>query len=631
MGGSGGTGAAAFGDVDLSGRQMSGRHMWGQVVGQRFFTMALAAGSAALIPAVAPVFAQATSPSLPGSVARPPTAQELDRSPPPQALQPPRATVRSRGFVAGPCPEAIANSSLTTPLRSVAFSGPGGSELPGEIKALLAGIGSDLNGNALPLAEVCRLRDEATAALARARYVAAVQVPEQTLADGVLQLRVTTAKIVELRVRGEPGKNQARIEELLARLQALAPLNESDAERILLLANDIPGTQVTLELRPSPTGRPGEVIGEIQLVRSRGSLILNTQNYGSSQIGRWSGLIRGELYGLTGMADRTFVSVFSTTDVRELVLFQGGHDFAVGNDGLRLSSGITYARTRPTLPNAAAGFDLNSESVLGTLGASYPLLRSTGANVRLGGGLDIIDQRTRAVGQLINLDRIRTGWLRIDADAAPRGLSALAPAWRIAGFAELRQGFAIFGSTPVGGNGGPALPTRFEGNSRAFVARAGLNGEVRARFGQDQSWAATLATDVRGQWTPDPLMAFDEFAVGNLTLGRGYDPGATAGDRMIGASTEFRIGKPVPLSARDYAVEAVGFYDHVELWNLDSNNFERRRTLRSVGGGVRATWGSRVRVDLMYAKPLDKNLAIDLVKPGGRLLLSVTVRALPWR
>lgn len=621
MGGSGGTGAAAFGDVDLHGRRGPA---------YRLLRMAIAVGSAALIPAV-PVFAQAAPPT--GGRVDTPTGQELNRLTQPQQSidNAPRASVRTRGLVAGPCPEAIANSTLTTPLRSVAFSGPGGSELPAEVKAVLAGIGVGLNGNALPLAEVCRLRDEATAALAKARYVAAVQVPEQTLSDGVLQLRVTTAKIVELRVRGEPGKNQARLEELLAKLQALEPLNESDAERILLLANDIPGTQVTLELRPSPSGRPGEVIGEIQLVRSRGSLILNTQNYGSSQIGRWSGLIRGELYGLTGMADRTFVSVFSTADVRELVLFQGGHDFAVGNDGLRVSSGITYARTRPTLPNAAAGFDLNSESILGTLGASYPVLRSTSANVRIGGGLDIVDQRTRAVGQLINLDRIRTGWLRVDADAVPRRLSILAPAWRVAGFAELRQGFAIFGSTPVGGNGGPALPTRFEGNSRAFVARGGLNGEVRARFGKDQSWAATLATDTRGQWTSDPLMAFDEFAVGNLTLGRGYDPGATAGDRMVGASTEFRLGKPVPLSSRDYAVEAVGFYDHVELWNLDTNNFERRRTLRSVGGGVRATWGSRVRVDLMYAKPLDKNLAIDLQKPGGRLLLSVTVRALPWR
>lgn len=590
----------------------------------------LAAGSLALVGAAAftaPALAQVN----PGAAGRPPTAQELDRAPPPTALPQQRASVRSRGFAPGPCPDALANSPLTAPLKSVSFSGPGGAALPPEVAEVLAGVRAGLDGRALPLAEVCRIRDEASAALARARYVAVVQVPEQNLADGVLQLRVTTARIVELRVRGEPGKGRARLEELLAKLKAIDPLNETEAERILLIANDIPGTQVSLELRPAPSGVPGEVIGEVQLQTARGSLVLNTQNYGSNQIGRWAGVVRGDLYGLTGLADRTYVSVFSTTDVRELVVVQAGHDFAVGSNGLRVGINGTYAKTRPTLPSAAQGFDLTSESVLASIFASYPLVRTTSANVKLGGGLDLIDQRTRAIGQLINLDQIRTIWVRADADLQPRRLSLLAPAWRVGGFVELRQGLPLLGATPIGGKGGTAIPTRFEGNARAFVGRLGLNGEGRLRFGADSAWAATLAVDLRGQWTPDPLLAYDEFAVGNLTIGRGYDPGATAGDRMVGGSTEFRLGKPVPLSAKDFAFEVLGFYDHVELWNVDTNNFERRRTLRSVGGGIRATWGSRVRLDLVYAKPLDKALSIDTEKPGGRLLLSLTVRALPWR
>ena len=575
--------------------------------------------------------APATAQVNPGAVARPPTAGELDRAPPPAAVAAPRASVRSRGFAPGPCPEALANSPLTAPLKSVAFSGPGGAALPPELAELLAGVSAGLDGRALPLAEICRIRDAASAALARARYVAVVQVPEQTLSDGVLQLRVTTARIVELRVRGEPGKGKARLEGLLAKLKQIDPLNENEAERILLLANDIPGTQVNLELRPAPSGVAGEVIGEVQLQTTPGSLVMNVQNYGSEQIGRWSGVLRGDLYGLTGLADRTYLSVFATSDVRELVVLQAGHDFAVGNNGLRVGANGTYAKTKPTLPNAAAGFDLNSESVLASIFASYPLVRSTSSNVKLGGGLDLIEQRTRAIGQLINLDQIRTVWARVDGDVQERPQPMRAPAWRLGGYLELRQGLPLLGATPQGGKGGTAIPTRFEGNARAFVGRAGLNGEGRLRFGADQTWAATLALDVRGQWTPDPLLAFDEFAVGNLTIGRGYDPGATAGDRVVGGSAEFRLGKPLPLSAKDFAVEAIGFYDHVELWNLDTNNFEKRRTLRSAGGGIRATWGTHVRLDLLYAKALDKALAIDTEKPGGRLLLSLTVRALPWR
>ena len=386
---------------------------------------ALGAGLLAL-----PVAAQVN----PGAAARPPTAAELDRAAPPAAAVPAqRANVRSRGFAPGPCPDALANSNLTAPLKSVVFSGPGGAALPPEVAEVLAGVSAGLDGRALPLAEICRIRDTASAALARARYVAVVQVPEQSLADGVLQLRVTTAHIVELRVRGEPGKGKTRLEGLLAKLKALDPLNETEAERILLLANDIPGTQVSLELRPAPSGVPGEVIGEVQLQTTAGGLVMNVQNYGSEQIGRWSGVIRGDLYGLTGMADRTYVSLFSTSDVRELLVVQAGHDFAVGNNGLRVGVNGTYAKTKPTLPDAAAGFDLNSESMLASIFASYPLLRSTSANVKAGAGLDLIDQRTRAIGQLINLDQIRALWARIDGDLQPRRLSLVAPAWRLAG------------------------------------------------------------------------------------------------------------------------------------------------------------------------------------------------------
>lgn len=586
-------------------------------------------GALIAAPAAAQVATPAPPPVSPGSIARPPTAQELDRAP--AAPQPavPRATVQSR-LAPGPCPDAIAASPLTAPLKGVAFSGPGGAPLPPAVAEVLAGVGSDLNGQPRPLADVCRLRDEASAALARARFIAVVQVPEQELADGVLQLRVTTARITELRVRGAPGAAQARLQGLLSRLQELVPLNEADAERILLLANDIPGTQVALELRPSPSGAAGEVIGEIQIERRPGSLVANFQNYGSEQIGRMSAVVRGDLYGLTGLADRTYASLFSTTDGRELVVGQLGHDFALGNNGLRLAANATYAITRPTLPNATPGFNLKSESVLATIAASYPLRRTTSSNLRLAGGLDMIEQRTRALDTPINLDKLRTLWARVEGDAAQRRLSVLPPTWRVGGQIELRQGLAIFGATPVGGAPGLATPTRFEGNARALVVRGGLNGEVRQYLGKG-GWAVTLAADGRGQWTADPLLAFDEFAVGNLTIGRGYDPGATAGDRFVGGSVEVRAGKPSPVSASDIAIEAVGFYDHVQLWNLDSNNFENRRRLRSVGGGARIAWGSHARIDIVYARPLDKNLAIDRQKPGSRVLVSLTVRALPWR
>ena len=561
-----------------------------------------------------------------------PTSQEIrrqDETPPPKAST---VTVRSRGVLApGPCPAAIANSPLSAPLTGIDFTGPEGAELDHGIVAALAGVGGHLDGTPRPIRAICDIRDAANAALQRARYVATIRVPEQTVA-GRLHLEVVTGKIVALRVRGDPGRSSQRITALLARLQQIVPFNEVDGERVLLLAGDIPGISVTLELQPAPSGKLGELVGEIAVERTRGAVFVNAQNYGSTQIGRYSGLIRGELYGLTGLADRTFLGVFSTSDFKEQQVVQFGHDFEpFAASPLRVGGQFTYAWTKPTLANGGVGIDLESRSILGSLTASYPVVRRSNHNLRLDGGFDFIEQRTRSNGTPINTDKLREFYLQLDGDATARSVGGLAPLWRVAGGVEVRKDVDILSATKQGQTSGGAIPTRFEGDPQAFITRANALVEGRIRFGRQSPYAITASVDARGQYSNHPLLAFDEFAVGNLTIGRGYDPGATSGDHAYGAASELRIGKPQPLSRRDFAYELVGFFDVIHIDNLDSNRFEADRTLQSFGGGVRATWGSHGRIDVLYAKPLDKGLAIDTVKPPARVLVSLTIRALPWR
>ncbi len=597
--------------------------------------VAALAGTAAIAFA-APLSAQTAPPTAPPATGvinnGLPTSQEIrrqDESPPARA---PAVTVRSRGAVQpGPCPAAIAESQLSAPLAAIDFTGPGGGELDPGVRAALARVGTGLDGSPRPIRAICDIRDAANAALARARYIATVRVPEQTVA-GHLKLEVVTARIVGLRVRGDPGRFAHRVAALLDRLQKIDPLNEVDAERILLLAGDIPGVAVTLELRPAPSGKVGEVVGEIAVERISAAVYFNAQNYGSTQIGRYSGLLRGEFYGLTGLADRTYLGVFSTGDFKEQQVLQFGHDFApFASSSLRLGGQFTYAWTRPTIVSGGTGIDLRSRSLLATGSATYPLIRRSNLNLRADGGFDFVEQRTRSSGTPINTDKLREFFVQLNGDATARVVGGLAPRWRLAGGVELRKDVQILGASRQGQADGGAIPTRFEGDPQAFIVRANLLAEGRVRFGPQSPYAVTASVDARGQYSDHPLLAFDEFAIGNLTLGRGYDPGATSGDQAYGAATELRIGKPQPLSRSDFAYELVGFYDIVHINNLDTNRFEADRTLHSVGGGFRATWGSHGRIDVVYAKPLDKGLAIDTVKPPARVLVSLTVRALPWR
>ena len=59
--------------------------------------------------------------------------------------------------------------------------------------------------------------------------------------------------------------------------------------------------------------------------------------------------------------------------------------------------------------------------------------------------------------------------------------------------------------------------------------------------------------------------------------------------------------------------------------------------LASVGGGLRAAYGDHGRIDVTFAKALQRvadgratNGALILRKPDARLLVSLTTRLLPW-
>ena len=224
-----------------------------------------------------------------------PTREEINPVPPPREAEPAKVSVdSSNAFARGPCP--LDGSDLRTTIPSIRFAGVGGKPLAPELLPILAGIRAP--DGEQPVRVVCDIRDAANAALRARRYVATVQIPAQRLDGGPLQLEVVTAHIVETRVRGNAGPYEGLIEQRITALQSYDPLNEAQAERLLLLADDIPGLDVRLSLQPAG-GAPGEVIGELTVDYHPFGLIVNAQNYNSKQLGRETVYARAELYGLT--------------------------------------------------------------------------------------------------------------------------------------------------------------------------------------------------------------------------------------------------------------------------------------------------------------------------------------------
>ncbi|WP_198350927.1 ShlB/FhaC/HecB family hemolysin secretion/activation protein [Flavisphingomonas formosensis] len=568
-----------------------------------------------------------------------PTREEIQRAPA-QDGQPAPSRLTVEGEVErAPCPLADPKfQSVTFTLQNVVFD-----DLRGLTAAQLASSWQDLRGKTIPIASVCEIRDAAATILRRAGYLAAVQVPPQKIGDGTVHLQVLMAKIVAVQVRGNAGRSERLIAGYLEALKKEEVFNQREAERYLLLARDLPGYDVRLVLRPAGTV-PGEVIAEVSIRKTPVAIEANIQNYGSREVGRFGGMIRGEVYGLLGMGDRASASLFSTADFEEQQVLQLGYDFRVGRQGLTIGGNYTQAWTHPGI---AGNFPIRSNTRVYNLEASYPFVRRQDLNLRGAVGLDVIDQDVRFGGAALNRDRLRMLYARLDFDATdatslaggPR-FNAIEPRWRIGGSVEIRKGIDIFNaskpcSRPSSLICSLILPTLThpDGDPRATVFRADARFEYRPMRG------IAFFLSPRGQYSADPLLSYEEYSVGNYTVGRGYDPGTLLGDSGVGFQSEIRLGSIVPKSGKDLAIQPFAFFDAAWVWNQDKGFYrpyaERDpQHLYSAGGGARVAWGDRARFDATVAVPLSHPPAFlaGVQRPKGdvRFLISLTTRLWPW-
>ncbi len=337
-----------------------------------------------------------------------PTREELQRREAPTTAAPARVEIEG-GLDREPC--ALDNpefADVKFTLRDVTFTGLG------DIDAgLVRPAYANLVGQEHKVSVVCDIRDRAAASLRDAGYIVAIQVPEQSIADGRLKLDVVLARLTEVRVRGDAGRAEKLISSYLERLTQRPVFNRYEAERYLLLAGDLPGYTARLALRPA--GRTaGEVVGEVTVSRVPFTLDANGLNYGSKELGRFGGQIRAQFFGLTGMGDVTSLSLYSTIGPREQKTLQATHDFRIGGEGLTVLSSLGYTWARPDIDGRDT---IRARTLVGSLALSYPFVRSQSSTLRGTAGMDLVNQVVRQSGDSISRDRLRVLFGRLNWDA----------------------------------------------------------------------------------------------------------------------------------------------------------------------------------------------------------------------
>ncbi len=541
-----------------------------------------------------------------------PTRDELTRQ---QPAEPPKSSLNVVGDVErSPCPLADPQyANIRLDLSTVTFN-----NLKGASEAEMRATWAEYAGTNQPVSVICEIRDRAATLLRDKGYLAAVQVPTQRIEGGDVRLEVLYARVTTVRARGQTQGAEAKLAQYLNRLTEDEIFDRNRAERYLLLARDLPGYNVQLTLKPAGTG-PGDLVGEVTVIRQPFSLDLMVQNLAAKETGRWGAQLRAQAFGLTGLGDATYASIYSTVDFKEQQILQLGHSFRPGSEGLTVSGNFTYAWTKPSIASNPGDPDLEARTLFATLGLSYPIRRSQGSNLSVGGGFDWVDQKVDFFGPLTR-DHLRIAWLRADWDAID--LRSRRPKWKLGATVELRKGLGILGASDSCCDIGETPPSRADGKATGTLVRA--HGSVEYAIGETMA----VAVMPRAQIGFDPLFAFEEFTAGNYTVGRGYDPATISGDSGAGVTMELRGPRWQLMKKSRFAIQPYVFGDAAWVWNKNVSGDPDH--LKSAGGGVRGQLDDRLALDALVAVPLEK--AGVLNKRGdARFLLTLTARLLPWR
>ena len=481
-------------------------------------------------------------------------------------------------------------------------------------------IASDMIGHTITPHDLCHIRDRIAGRLFQKSILARVLIPQQQIAEGHVRFTVVEAQIVSVRFHGDIGPVQDRVEAYLNHLRGLAPFDLDTAQKYLLLANDIPGVHVSAALSHSTSENapPGGLDLDISLSRKAIDEVAAVQNTNSKTLGPWSAIARIDFNSFTKYGEKTSLIGYSTlgSSAQEVVeIIEQGR---IGNSGLFAQGSFAYGRSHPG--DVLAQLHLVGNSYVGSFEVDDPLIRLKRLKWTVAGGFDLINQATEFPGGgALSDDNLRVVWLRSDAAAQhPFGGDLFGDFVVLSGDVSLqvRKGLHILGASQTNA---PAL-SRIQGESDAWVLRAIGDAAIDGKpIGPGLPF--NLSVHVESQWADRPLLAYEEQAIGNLTVGRGYDPAAASGDRAIAGEVKLRLG-PFGI-AHAISIAPYGFYDIARAIQLEQGYINV--TLHSVGGGLEIRLPYNIRADVAYAKPLDRPYPAAQSIPSGRVLFQLVV------
>lgn len=370
-------------------------------------------------------------------------------------------------------------------------------------------------------------------------------------------------------------------------IAAERPANIKTIERYMLLANDLPGLQLTSVLKPSETN-PSAATLVVEATSKHIDASASLDNRGSSGRGPVQYVLQGAANNLVRLHESISVTYASVPDHDELAYIAADAAFVLNGEGLKLAFSGYHSEGEPGINELQElRFAGNSQGVRATL--SSPVIRTREENLTLSGIIFADDVASDLLGLPNMRDHIRGVRLGIVYDRADEfsGVNLVS--------LYVGQGIDAFGSS---------------GNDNELASRANGQADFTKLEGtvsrlQGLGSALSAFAHIEWQYAFDPLLSSEECVYGGSRIGRAFDPAYLTGDRCAAGLLELRA-EPAFLSTPHFQSQLYVFADYGYVERIAPvAGGEDSDSASSVGAGIRIKLPSYSEANFEAARPLD--------------------------
>lgn len=462
--------------------------------------------------------------------------------------------------------------------------------------AALRAIYADKVGQTITLADLYGIANDVMLKYRNDGYILTqVVVPPQEISGGNAKLQVVEGFVQNINVRKADDAatiDMDNIQAYAAQINHGGPLNVKDLERQLLIINDLPGVTARSVLSPSQA-TAGAADMDIIVDYDPIDGLLSADNFGSRYLGDVQLGGAATLNSFLGNNEAISGQVVVAPDSwYELAYGSVGYEQPIGRYGTKIHFGANATDTNPGYD--LEQFDVEGRSYLLNVGLTHPVIRSRSQN--LYGRLNFDWRRVKSENNIEDTRRDRLSVLRLGTryEFVDNFITAGANAIDL----EASKGLNIFGASDEGDNN----MTRAEGDPQFSKL------ELEVQRLQRVTDKVNILFAGRGQWASNALLSSEEFSIGGINSGRGFDPSEISGDHGVSGKVELQWKEPVTLDTNFVeSYQLFGFYDIGRVWNEDATTSSQKRdSLASVGAGLRFDLPQEVDAGFAVAFPLTR-------------------------